>query len=86
MQKRNIPTDRAQRTNEKKWGHVIMFTLAVMVIKMSKMAQFWYFLLMATKNLVTVRANYLSASERSYRVLSKNDIVNRLRSFYARDI
>ena len=65
MEKRNIPTDRAKE-QMKKMGHVIMFTFAVTVIKMSKTAQFWYFLLMTRKKLVTVWENYLSASERYY--------------------
>ena len=64
MQKWNIPTDRAQRVDEKN-GVVflgIMFTLGVMVIKMSKMAYFLYFLLWQK---LTVWAKYLSTSERS---------------------
>ena len=53
MQKRNIPTDKAQRVDEKN-GRVIclfiMFTLRIIVITMSKMAHFLYFLLMTAKN------------------------------------
>ena len=52
MQKWNIPTDNAQRVGGKNrfiW-QVIMFTTQVMVIKMSKMAHFLYFLLMPAKN------------------------------------
>ena len=52
MQKWNIPTDRPQRLNGKN-GIIclfIMFTPRVMFIKMSKMADFLYFLLMVTKN------------------------------------
>ena len=64
MQKWNIPTDRAQGVDEK--NDVIflgiMFTLGVMVIKMSKMAYFLYFLLWQK---LTVWAKYLSTSERS---------------------
>ena len=42
MWKWNIPTDRAQRVDEKDGAIclVIMFTLRVMVIKMSKLAHF----------------------------------------------
>ena len=52
MQKWNIPTDRAQRVDGKNGVIclVIMFTPQVMVIKMSKMAHFLYFLLMPSKN------------------------------------
>ena len=62
----NKPTDRAERVDEKNGlvCLVIMFTPGVMVIKMSKIAQFMYFLLMTVKK-VTVWAKYLSASERS---------------------
>ena len=51
MQRQNIPTDRAQR-GEGKNGViclVIMFTPRVMDIKISKMAHFFYFLLMPLK-------------------------------------
>ena len=45
MQKRNIPTDRAQKVDKKNGVIclVIMFAPAVMVIKMSKMAIFCIF-------------------------------------------
>ena len=64
MQKVNITADRAQRGNEKNGiiCFVIMFTSKVIVIKMSKMADFSYFLLMASKK-VTIWA---SAYERFY--------------------
>ena len=52
MQKLNIPTDRAQRVDEK--NEVIclfyMFTSRVTVIRMSQMAHFLYFLVMTAKN------------------------------------
>ena len=52
MQNWNIPTDRAWRVGAK--NRVIflfiMFTRGVVVIKMSKMAYFLYFLLVAAKN------------------------------------
>ena len=53
MQKLNIPTDRAERVDEKNRVIflVIMFAPGVMVIKISKMAHFLYLLLMAAKNL-----------------------------------
>ena len=52
MQNWNIPTDRVQREDEKNViiCLVIMFTYGVMIIKMSKMAHFLYFLLMIAKN------------------------------------
>ena len=52
MQNLNVPTDRAQLAAEKNGVIylVAMFTLRVMVMKMSKMYQFSYFLLMAAKN------------------------------------
>ena len=54
MQKFNIPTDKAQRVDEKNGVIclvclVMMFTPRVIVIKMSQMAQFLYFLLMTAK-------------------------------------
>ena len=65
MQKWDIPTDRAQRTNGK-YGTiypVFMFTPQVMVIKMSKMAHFFVFSAGASKKLVTVSTKYLCAFE-----------------------
>ena len=52
IQKLNVPTDRAQSVAEKNGVIclVVMFTFRVMVMKMSKMVQFLYFLLMAAKN------------------------------------
>ena len=52
MQKWNKQTDRTQRADEKNGVIclVIMFAPGVMVIKMSKMAHFLYFLLMPAKN------------------------------------
>ena len=49
MQKWNIPLDRAQKIYEKNGvkNRVIIFIDGVMVIKMSKMGRFLYFLLMA---------------------------------------
>ena len=51
MQKLNTQMDRAQRVNEKNGDIclVIMFTPQVMVIKMSKMVHFLYFLQMPGK-------------------------------------
>ena len=51
---------------------VIIFTFGVLVIKMSKMAQFLYFLLMTAKKSVTVWAIYFSTFERSYLALLEN--------------
>ena len=48
-----------------------MFAPGVMVIKMSKMAHFLYFLLMSAENQLVWR-RYLRASERSYLALSEN--------------
>ena len=50
-QKQNIPAERTQRADEKNRiiCLFIMFTPRVTVIKMSKMAHFLYFLLMAAK-------------------------------------
>ena len=52
MQKWNIPRVRAQRVGEKNGVicQVIMLTPALMVIKMSKMAHFLFFLSMTAKN------------------------------------
>ena len=52
MQKWNIPTDRAQRVDKNNGVIclVIMFAPRVMVIKVSQMSHFLYFLLMPVKN------------------------------------
>ena len=52
MQKWNIPTDRAQRIDEKNGVIclVIMYTPGVMVIKMQSISNFSYFLLIPVKN------------------------------------
>ena len=60
MQKVNIATDRAQIGDEKNEVIclVIMFTSKVIVIKMSKMADFLYFLPMAAKDIHDLRKAY----------------------------
>ena len=70
----NIPTDRTQRLEEKNGFIclVIMFALGIMVIKMSKMAHFLYFLPITAKKSVSVWAKYLNKSERSHLALSEN--------------
>ena len=47
MEKLNIPMDKSQRVDEKNWVIclVIMFTSGFMVMKMSQMVHFLYFLL-----------------------------------------
>ena len=51
MQKWNISLDRAQKVDEKDGVILlVMFTLRVMVIKMSKMVHFMYFLVNTAKN------------------------------------
>ena len=52
MEKLNLPTDRAQRVDEKNGiiCLVIMLASGVIVIIMSKMAHFLYFLLMPANN------------------------------------
>ena len=52
IQKLNIPKDRFQSLHEKNGGIFlfIMLTPRVMVIKMSKMVHFLYFILIAAKN------------------------------------
>ena len=75
MPKWNIPTDETQRVNEKNGVIclVIMFTPKVMVIKMSDMAHFSYFLLMRIKNQSQSGQNIeMHLPERSYWVLSEN--------------
>ena len=70
----NIPTDRTQRLEEKNWFIclVVMFAPGIMVIKMSKMAHFLYFLPITIKKSVSVWAKYLNKSERSHLALSEN--------------
>ena len=52
MQKRNVPTERAQRADENNGFIclVIMVISGVMIIKMARMVKFLYFLLMTSKN------------------------------------
>ena len=52
MQKRNVPMDRAQRADENNGFIclVVMVISRVMIIKMSRMAKFLYFLLVTSKN------------------------------------
>ena len=52
QRKKNIPTDKAQRVDEKDWVICLftMFTHEVMVIKMSKITHFLHFLLITPKN------------------------------------
>ena len=61
MQKRNIPMDRAQRVDEEN-GVIclVIFSPRVIVIKMSKMAHFLYFLL------ITVVFFYISPLKRLF--------------------
>ena len=74
MQKLNIPTDRAQRANEKNEVIcvIIMITLGVMVIKMYKNGSSFVPYADASKKSGTVWTKYLHASERSYFALSEN--------------
>ena len=58
--------DRAQRVHEENGVSLVMFTLKVRVIKMSKMSRFFVFSAKYSKKSVPVWAKYLSASERSY--------------------
>ena len=59
IEKRNVPTDRAQRIDKKNWAIFlsIRFIPTVIFIKMSKMGHFLYFLLMIAKNLSQLRQN-----------------------------
>ena len=77
IQHLNIPTNRAQRVDEKNRFIclVIVFTFRVKVIKMSKNGSLFGFSADDSKKLViTVWEKYLSASERSHLALSKNAI------------
>ena len=76
MQKWNIPTDRAQRINEKNKVICIfiMFTSRVMVIKISKMTHSLYFCWLKQKISHSLE-KYLIASERSYLALLENAMV-----------
>ena len=79
---RDIIADfQAQRVDEKN-GVIclVMFIPRVMVVKMSKMVCFLYFLLMSDK-LVTVWAKYSSDPEKSSWLHSKNGMVNKLWSY-----
>ena len=74
MQKWNIPTNKAQRVNEKN-GVIylaITFTPRVVVIEMLRMAHFLYFLLIAAKTQSQFWSKYLRASERSCLTILRN--------------
>ena len=60
MKKWNITTSRAQRVDEKNGVIclVIMFTPAVIVIKLSKMVNFFIFFANVNKKLVIIWANF----------------------------
>ena len=66
MKKWNIPTDRGYRVNEKNGiiCLVIMFAPRCMVIKMSKMAHFLYFLPKISRSLSKIFT--VSSPKRSY--------------------
>ena len=64
---------RTQRVDDKNGLiYLVTFSPAFMVIKMSQIAHFLYFLLMTTKKPVTVWAKYLSASEKSHLAILEN--------------
>ena len=84
IQKRNVPMYRAQRVDEENGVicPVIMVTPKVIIIEMSKMALFFTFSADGSKKSVTVCANYLSASEKSYLALSENSMVYWIMSYH----
>ena len=84
IQKWNISADRAQRVDEKNEiiCLLIIFTSRVIVITMSKMAHFLYFLLITAKNQSHFGQNILSTSERSYSVLSENPMNSWIPSYH----
>ena len=77
-QKRNIPTDRAQRADEKNKVicPFIVFTSRVIVIRMSKNCSFYVFSADDSKKLITAWERYLIAPKRSYWILSENVMFN----------
>ena len=85
MQKWNISTYRAQRVDEK--NDVIcrvMFTSKFMVIRMSKMAHWMYFLVNTQKNKPSLGkwVRNLNAFERSYLALLQNAMGYGVLSYY----
>ena len=85
--KRKYTNRQWERVNEKKGVIclVIMVNSRVMVIKMSKMAQFLYFLLMSKKTLVKVWTKHLRAPKRFW-ARSENDMVNRPWRYHLWDV
>ena len=76
MQKWNIPMDRAQRVDEKN-GVIclVMFTPGFIVIKMSKMAHFLYFLLITVVCLIFLPSKgYLTSKYINHTIFWKNSI------------
>ena len=73
MQNWKISTYKTQRVDEKIDAiRLVMLTPKIMVIRMSKIAHFMYFLLDTGKKTDPVWARYLNASERSYLALLQN--------------
>ena len=79
MQKWNIPKDRAQRVDVKKWGHLSSYIYSQSYGNWS-IKKGWCFVFSSdgSKKSVTVWAKYLSAPQKSYWVISGNGMVNRL--------
>ena len=85
MEKWNIKV----QSSKNKWKNgvicrVIMFNPIAVVIKMSKMGHFLYFLLMTAKKVIAL-AKYLGRPKRFW-VISENGMVNRLWSYRSWDI
>ena len=79
MQKMKYINGQSWQSRWEEWVHLSSYHVAlrVMVIKMTKWLVF-VFSANVGKKVVTVWAKYKSPSERSYWVLSENDLVNAL--------
>ena len=83
-----MPTDSALRVNERNGVIFLVITFGprVLVIKMSKMADFLYILLMKAKIKQSVWAKYLTASKRSHLILLENAIDYWVLSSHEQDV
>ena len=83
-----MPTDSALRLNERNRVICLVITFGprVLVIKMSKMADFLYILLMKAKIKQSVWAKYLTASKRSHLILLENAIDYWVLSSHEQDV
>ena len=84
MEKWNIPTDRPQRADEKNgaiYPFIMFIRLWLLICEIWEKWLIFIFSADDSKKIVTVCANYLRATERSYWVFSEQGMINRVWSY-----